>query len=676
MKTKYFLVTVIACFGFLAQSCSDFLSVERYFNDRQSVERVFKSRDYTREWLANAYYYLLNYNLEIGHIRFCGSNFSDDHVYNEGSGGVTYANLRAGNYSPNLFNPSWTQSYRGIRQASILLNNIDINEEMSKEEIDDYKGQAHFLIGYYYWLLLRKYGPVPIVPLEGLDYEDSYEDISLPRSSYDECVEFISERMLDAARLLPDEKRDSRNAARPVSGSALAVRAKAYLYAASPLANGNTDMADFVDHEGRILISQEYDNSKWAKAAAAALDVIKTGQFKLHVSTRRVSGNSAYPKTIEPPYHPVYSNKTWEEGGWADIDPFESYRSMFSGDIYAADNNELIFTRGENQLDPEYGIISLTRHQMPQRLEGYNCHGITAKQVDAYAMADGTPFDYEKRMKELDADPNGKFVTKAELDAGKYPQIQKPEVWKEYVNREPRFYASVAYNGVVFTAASSKEPEFRDQQVFYYRGEQEGRGNHNERWQPTGIGMMKYVNPKDSYRDGSQYQKFDPALRYTDIILAYVEALNEIEGSYSMPSWDGKETYTITRDVAEMKKYFSRVRIRAGIPDIGDVVPGIYERPDDFRTALKRERQVEFLGENQRYYDIRRWKDAPKEEGEPVYGCNTFITKKNAEYFYERVKVPHLQAAFSKKMYFWPVTYDELKRNYRLTQAPGWQSYD
>jgi hypothetical protein len=40
------------------------------------------------------------------------------------------------------------------------------------------------------------------------------------------------------------------------------------------------------------------------------------------------------------------------------------------------------------------------------------------------------------------------------------------------------------------------------------------------------------------------------------------------------------------------------------------------------------------------------------------------------------VRVPYLQTAFSKKMYFWPVSQEELKRDKRMTQAPGWKSYE
>lgn len=667
MKRKYILLLLI-CLGTYFQSCSDYLSVERYFNDRQDLERIFNSRDYTEEWLANAYYQLLDHNLEIGHIRFTITNFSDDAVYNEGSGGRTYADMRLGNYTPDHYSGSWKQSYDGIRQISIFLQHVHPGNEIDEEMYRDLKGQGYFLRGYLYWLLLRKYGPIPILPDEALDYEAGYDELSFPRNTYDECVEYISEQMLLAADLLP-VNRDTRSASRPTQGAALAVRAKAYVYGASPLMNPRAEhikeMADFVDDQGKQLISQVYDEQKWAKAAAAARDVIDLGKFKLYVATKRLTGTEVYPKTVSPPEHPVYSHKDWPEG-WNDIDPFESYRALFNGDLYVAENPEIIFTRGDNQLDPEYGILSISRHQMPQYGGGYNCHGVTGKQCDAYAMNDGEPFDRKTAMTGF---------TQADNE---YPHL-KAGVWKEYANREPRFYASIAYNGVVFPLTSSEKAEERNHQTWYYRGEQDGRSASSERWQPTGISMMKYVNPKDSYKSGGiSYPKIDPAIRYADILLLYAEALNELsEGaSYQIESWNGEKTHTITRDVAKMKEAILPIRLRAGLPNYEDIDPQIYESQDLLRKAIKRERQIEFLGENQRYYDLRRWLDAQEEESQPVYGCNTFITKEHAEYFYEQVVIPHLVTSFSRKMYFWPVTYAELQRNKRLTQAPGWQSFD
>ena len=80
MKRKYILLSAIISFGALLQSCSDYLSVERYFSDRQDLDRIFNSRDYTEQWLANAYYQLLSFNLEIGHVRTL-TNYSDDMIF-------------------------------------------------------------------------------------------------------------------------------------------------------------------------------------------------------------------------------------------------------------------------------------------------------------------------------------------------------------------------------------------------------------------------------------------------------------------------------------------------------------------------------------------------------------------------------------------------------------------
>lgn len=52
------------------------------------------------------------------------------------------------------------------------------------DEIADMKGQARFLRAYCYWALIRVYGPVPLIPLEGLDVNLSYEELSLPREHF------------------------------------------------------------------------------------------------------------------------------------------------------------------------------------------------------------------------------------------------------------------------------------------------------------------------------------------------------------------------------------------------------------------------------------------------------------------------------------------------------------
>ena len=66
--------------------------------------------------------------------------------------------------------------------------------------------------------------------------------------------------------------------------------------------------------------------------------------------------------------------------GWVQkLDPFESYRSLFDGDLAASDNKELIFTRGKNQGDRD--LADMVRHQLPSIYGGWNTHGMTQKNV-------------------------------------------------------------------------------------------------------------------------------------------------------------------------------------------------------------------------------------------------------------------------------------------------------
>ena len=174
------------------------------------------------------------------------------------------------------------------------------------------KGEAHFLRGYFYWLLIRKYGPVPIMPDKGADFSESYDKLSYPRSTFDECVDYICKELVEAAKVLPD-RRDNLNIARPTKGAALALRAKVLTYAASPLYNGNTEMADFTDKTGRHLISQEYDERKWALAVAAGKDFLdyndKAGVYRIYtVGVRKTAQDRAYPTTVTPPQCEPYSS--------------------------------------------------------------------------------------------------------------------------------------------------------------------------------------------------------------------------------------------------------------------------------------------------------------------------------------------------------------------------------
>lgn len=681
-KEKLYIVLLLVCVTGMITSCSDYLDSTQFFKDRLTVEKVFQGKVYSEQWLANVFEELRGINADVASKGNTPHNFADDMFYGDrdkdfdpSKNELSYNMFRMGQYGENDKQGTWTQCYRGIRNASTFIENIYMNKEMSEKEIEDYRGQARFARAYFYWLLLRKYGPIPLLPDEGLDYTESYDNLAIPRSTYEECAEFISKEMLLAAREMEElgMVRGQDGSARPTVGAALATRAKALIYAASPLANGNnSDFASrLLDDKKNRLLSAEYDEKKWARAAAAARDVMELGVYSIYTVATQTTGTDA---TIVPPDDNNFSQKSWPLG-WANIDPAKSYARVFDGTLTASANPELIFTRGNNQLE---SIRDMVAHQLPRSATGWNTHGLTQKLVDAYYMNDGK--DAPGKDKEIGRGDGSNrmtgYVSQQDYDAGLYKPL-RPNVSLQYANREPRFYASVAFNGSFWSLLNESLERNRNQQVFYYREDTKGNGfnSSNAYWLRTGFGVKKYVNISDTYEGGDVNKivfKAEIAIRYADILLMYAEALNELDGTYTIESWNGS-SYEISRNVAEIQRGIHPVRIRAGVPDYATAV---YNNKAELRMTIKRERFIELMAEGQRYYDLRRWMDANVEESLPIYGCNILMNEQERDLFHQPVAVWTLKTTFADKMWFWPIGLEELKRNSRLTQNPGWNYND
>tara|TARA_R110002049_G_scaffold90686_1_gene227085 strand:+ start:5230 stop:7287 length:2058 start_codon:yes stop_codon:yes gene_type:complete len=682
-KIIYTVLLLVCVTGFITSCNDDYLDSSQYFKDRLTEEKVFQGKVYSEQWLANVFEELRGINADVASKGVTPHNFADDMYYGDrdsdydpSKNELSYNNFKMGEYNEGDKQGTWTRCYRGIRNATTFIHNIYMNLEMSEDEIEDYRGQARFARAYLYWLLLRKYGPIPLLPDEGLDYSDSYDDLATPRSTYEDCATFISKELLLAAQEMETlgMVRGQDGSARPTVGAALAARAKVLIYAASPLANGNNSSYAtlLVDDEGNRLLSSDYQEEKWAKAAAAARDVMELGVYELYTVPVQETGDNA---TVIPPDDNNFSRKSWPDG-WANIDPQKSYARVFDGTLPASGNPELIFTRGNNQ-DGE-SIRAMVAHQLPRSATGWNTQGLTQKLVDAYAMNDGTDIpgkDMEIGRGDGSTRVSG-YVTQEDYDAGRYRPL-RPNVSLQYANREPRFYASVAYNGSFWPLLNESQERNRNQQVFYYRNDPTGNGfnSSNAYWLRTGFGVKKYVHESDTYESGDINKivfKAEPAIRYADILLMYAEALNELDGSYNIPSWNGG-TYNISRSITEMQKGIHPVRIRAGVPDYPS---NVYNDKAELRKMLKRERFIELLAEGQRYYDLRRWMDAPVEESLPAYGCNILMSDGERDLFHQPVPVFALESTFADKMWFWPISLTELKRNNRLTQNPGWNYND
>ncbi len=650
----YIFLPIVA--GGMFSSCSDYLDVDKYFYDQLSIDSAFSKRKYVDGWLSNAFEPIQYITEGEGMRRW----MSDDIVKYEGR---DYQN---GNYSASTNNGDSEnllyKAYEAVRKASTFIDNVDRCGELTQVEKADMKGQMRFIRAYAYWSLIRHFGPVPLIPEHGLDVSLSYEELSLPRASLDEIVEFIDQDLVIAARSLP-MTRTVNNMGRPTRGAALALRARILLWVASPLMNGNKDLFNVKDNHGRQLVPQEYDESKWAKAAAAAKEVMDLGLYELYT----IEPDPDTPEYERPPYNAKYSDKNFPDG-WANVDPYLSYKSIFDGTIIGSKNPELIFTRTSRGNEQINHWVS---NCMPRTLSGSNLIGVSQKQIDAYYMDNGQTVQEAKATGYYKED--GFTTSDNPLNPGGAPFLPANVSW-QYAHREPRFYASIAYCGSIWVCASANEAQYRNKQIFYYRDLNDGKQGFKEDCPLTGIGFKKFVNDEDAFTQGGyRMDKTENTIRYAEMLLIYAEALNELTPgqSYTVEKYNG-ETMTVQRDVNEIRSAMKPIRMRAGVPDFDDVV---YENQELFRTALKRERQIELVGENCfRYYDLRRWKDALLEENQPLMGCNINISddETRIQEFYRPTVVASMPKVFTQRMYLWPFPDKELKRNVNLTQNPDW----
>jgi hypothetical protein len=187
---------------------------------------------------------------------------------------------------------------------------------------------------------------------------------------------------------------------------------------------------------------------------------------------------------------------------------------------------------------------------------------------------------------------------------------------------------------------------------------------------PTGYIIKKFIHNQDAWSGDNSARMNKPfgMIRYADILLMYAEALNNLTQSHTI-TLDG-EQQTLSRDVSQMAWAFNQVRHRAGLP--GLTVADFPDAPA-FQLLLEQERMVEFLFENSRYFDVRRWGKYEETESVTITGMNI---EGNSDSYFRRV-VPNIYRIGArivhKKLHLVPLPLDEVRRLPLLDQNPGWE---
>ncbi len=257
--------------------------------------------------------------------------------------------------------------------------------------------------------------------------------------------------------------------------------------------------------------------------------------------------------------------------------------------------------------------------------------------VDDYRMTDGSKFDWSNPV----------------------------EAAAPYANRDPRFYASIAYDGAPWRTrpddVKNLDPVGTIQtfRALTLTGGSvvaglDTRDSPVENWNGaySGYYLRKFIDPSINAQFTKQQVPWI-FFRYAEVLLNYAEASIELN------------------ELGDAVTALNQIRRRAGMPEFSG---GLDQTT--LRQEYRSERRVEMAFEEQRFFDARRWMIAPQVLNKDAFGINIFANGASptnrstwTNYRYETHSIQ--RRAWDDKMYFMPIPRDELNRNPMLSQNPG-----
>lgn len=288
---------------------------------------------------------------------------------------------------------------------------------------------------------------------------------------------------------------------------------------------------------------------------------------------------------------------------------FPDYKTMFLEEqIY---NSEMIWQRPYNQFDsPERVYVELSLY--PNGYNGFGQVHPLQNLVDDYETTNGLlPKD----------DPS--------YDA------QNP-----YVNRDPRFYATILYDGAPFKG--------REVETFLPGGLDSNEGPVSA-WNATQTGyyQLKFANERITNPSGNNMSQTPWTFyRYAEVLLNYAEA------NYFLGNED------ITRE------YLNKVRSRPSVsmPDVTESGAALFDR-------IVNERRIEMVFEEHRWFDVRRWKILPEVAEEDR---TRMIIRKNPDGTKTYEVAFWKEGKYNEANYLLPIPQSEIDKNGLLEQNPGY----
>lgn len=250
------------------------------------------------------------------------------------------------------------------------------------------------------------------------------------------------------------------------------------------------------------------------------------------------------------------------------------------------------------------------------------------------------------------ATPTQEMVESYELAKGGFPDwtpwhgttTEEPP----YAQLEPRFQASVLYNGA----------SWKGRKIEPYVGGLDGWAEWRKEAQPqgrttTGYYLRKGVDESHNLAERSQSVQPFVILRYGEVLL------NKAEACYR------------NNDAAGANAAVKAIRSRVGLPysDLSG---------DELWAAIRQERKVELAFEGLWYWDLRRWGDAQKAypaglDNYQVHGLRIAPSAVAGQFEYTYVSVDDKDRDYPERMNRFPMPSNELNNNALVEQYAEWK---
>lgn len=317
----------------------------------------------------------------------------------------------------------------------------------------------------------------------------------------------------------------------------------------------------------------------------------------------------------------AFNNPTNDQTKWAaaeaaakavvDLGVYSLYQGDYKQIFLAKFNSEVILSFDINATKNPSGNFESKLNVMigPNGYHGYSAYTPGQFMVDSFPMS------------------NGKMIG----DAGSGYDANNP-----YLNRDPRFYADILYNGT----------PFRGRAYETFVGGLDSPQSSVEQWNAslTGYNWRKYADESEPVDENLGSDQNWIIFRYAEILLNYAESAYQVG------------------DENTARKYLNMIRSRPSV-----LMPPVTATGNDLFKAIQSERQIELCFEGHRYFDVRRWKIAMQTDNQPLMGVK--IDKDgsgNLAYSYFVLQV----RKFAEQNYLNPIPKYETDKNKNLVQNP------